>query len=55
MPCGTKLCRNKNAKSNLTLTANILDYIYIDICLYIVIFFFLYVMAQKSELFTRFL
>ena len=53
MPCGTKLCSNKNAKSNLTLTANILDYIYIDICLYIVIFFFLYVMSQKSELFTQ--
>ena len=27
MPCGTKLSSNKNAKSNLTLTPENLDYI----------------------------
>ena len=27
MPCGTKLSSNKNAKSNLTLTPDNLDYI----------------------------
>ena len=28
MPCGTKLSSNNNAKSNLTLTADNLDYAY---------------------------
>ena len=33
MPCGTKLCSNKNAKSGLTLTPDKLDYKYIYIYL----------------------
>ena len=31
MPCGTKLSSNKNAKSNLTLTPDDLDHIYLYI------------------------
>ena len=31
MPCGTKLSSNKNAKSNLKLTPDNLDYYYIQV------------------------
>ena len=39
MPCGTKLRSNKNAKSDLTLTPDKLDYIYI--CIYFIFLFYL--------------
>ena len=40
MPCGTKLSSNKNAKSNLTLTPDNLDYINTFVCMSVYVLFF---------------